>query len=92
VKRRIIEQFRNIISHKPHTTGAGGNNIVCTAKIFDELAAYLFGIVPKTGIKSRLPATGLVDIVLNGTACFLQHFYHIERRLRVQLVYKTGYE
>jgi hypothetical protein len=34
----------------------------------------------------------LTGIIANGTSGFLQHFYHIERRIGKQLINKTGYE
>jgi hypothetical protein len=34
----------------------------------------------------------LIAVVLNFTTKFLQHFYHIERRFGVQLIYETRYK
>ena len=88
----IIEKSSVVIFYKPHATGTGCHNWVCSIKITNKLLTNGFGLFPITGVKGGLSATSLASVVGYRAARLFQHFHHIERRIRKQLIDKTGYE
>src|SRR5690606_32908174 len=87
---RILEELVVIISHETNATGAGGNDKIRACEVFEKFGTNSPGFIPEACIKSGLTTTGLVIIIGDRTTCFLQHFDHVESRIRIELIYKAG--
>ena len=63
-----------------------------SSKVLQEFCTDIPGFIPEARIEGRLAATGLLPIVFHLYPGLLQHFHHIESRLRVELVNKAWYK
>ena len=87
---RVVEQLIKILFHIADAGSRRAYHQPAPVKVGDELFAQLFGLVPIAAVKGKLPAAGLLGIVVDGKSRFFQELYHIESCLWEKLVDKTG--
>jgi len=88
----IVEEVVIIVFDHARTRTGQNNYRTVVGKIMQTFFTYLLGLIPKTGIESRLTATGLLFVVKHLTSQFFKDFNGVKCGIRVDLVYKTGYE
>ena len=88
----VLEHLVVVVADKAGAGAAGADDVALFLKVLQEFAGHIGSLVLVAGVIGGLAAAGLVFVVSDLTAEFLEHLHHVHPCLGVELVDKARYK